>query len=134
MATDTLGNQFVDYVWGNLPPQPDTGRGTALDGTKGFHLMLKNAYNGFPGYTPVAPYLDQVANVAVPDVVGETAAAAETAIEAAGLVFAAGDPVDNDGGATAENDGEVASQTPAAGTAVNVGSTVTVSVYAYDAG
>lgn len=134
MATDTGGNVAVDYVWGNMAPQPDTGRETALDGTKGFHAMLKNEYNGFPGYTPVAPYLDSIANVAVPDLVGEVAADAQTALENVGLVYAEGTPADNAAGATAENDGTVKSQSPAAGTVVNEGDTVTVVLYAYTAG
>ena len=131
MATDTGGNQAVDYVWGNMAPQPDTGRGTPLDGTKGFHAMLKNAYNGFPGYNPVAPYLDEVANVAVPDVVGLTEAAATTALTNAGLVKGAVTTADNAAGATSENDGEVKTQTPAAATVVNTGTSVALVKYAY---
>lgn len=131
MATDSLGNQRVDYVWGNMPPQPDTGRATALDGTKGFHLMLKNGYNGFPGYTPVAPYLDEIANVSVPNVVGLTESAATTALTNAGLVKGAVTTADNAAGATDLNDGQVKAQTPAAATVVNTGATVALVKYVY---
>lgn len=131
MATDTGGNQAVDYVWGNMAPQPDTGRGTPLNGALGFHAMLKNAYNGFPGYTPVAPYLDEIANVAVPNVVGLTESAANTALVAAGLVKGAVTTADNAAGATALNDGQVKTQTPAAATVVNTGTTVALVKYAY---
>lgn len=131
MATDTLGNQRVDYVWGNMPPQPDTGRATALDGSKGFHLMLKNGYNGFPDYTPVAPYLDEIANATVPNVVGLSESAANTALVAAGLIKGAVTTADNAAGATSGNDGQVKTQTPASGTVVNTGASVALVKYAY---
>lgn len=133
MATDDLGNQFVDYVWGNMAPQPDEGRPeeAPLDPAQGFHSMLINAYNGFPGYSPVAPYLDEIPNVSVPDVVDNPAGDAQSAIEGGGLVYAEGAVVGNAGGATLVNDGNVASQSPAAGTMVNDGDTVTVRVYEF---
>lgn len=133
MATDSAGNQFVDYVWGNMPPQPDAGRETPLDASKGFHAMLKNAYNGFPGYTPVAPYLDEIANVAVPNTVGLTESAANAALVAAGLVKGVVTTADNAAGATAGNDGKVKSQSPAAATIVNVGAAVALVKYVYTA-
>ena len=129
MAVDTGGNQVVDYIWGNLAPQPDTGRATALDGDLGFHLMLKNAYNGFPDYTPSAPYLDEIANVAVPNVVNKTESAANTDLVAAGLVK--GTVTTTATGATSVNDGKVKTRTPAAGTVVNTGSSVALVKYAY---
>ena len=132
MALDTGGNVRVDFVWGNLPMQPDDARGgDTLDPALDSHVIADTAYNGFPGYTPSAPYLDTIANVAVPNVVGSLAAAAQSAIEAAGLVYAAGTAVDNAGGATAGNDGKVATQSPAAAAVVNEGATVTVHLYDY---
>lgn len=133
MATDSGGNQKVDYVWGNMPPQPDTGRATPLDGSKGFHAMLKAGYNGFPDYIPAAPYLDEIANVVVPNVVGKTESAANTDLVAAGLVKGAVTTADNAAGATSENDGKVKTQTPAAGTVVNTGTSVALVKYAYTA-
>ena len=133
MATDTLGNVAVDFVWGNMPMQPDDDRVTPLDPDLDSHVIATSGYNGFPDYTPVEPYLDDIANIAVPDVVGMLAAAAEAALEDpdVGLVYAAGATVDNAGGATVGNDLKAASQLPAAGTVVNVGTTVTVRHYAH---
>ena len=65
----------------------------------------------------------------VPDVVGDDAATAQAAIEAVGLVYAEGTTTTD--GATVENDGLVASQTPVAATKANTGSTVTVSLYEF---
>lgn len=134
MATDTGGNQAVDFVWGNMPMQPDTFRGgSPLNEALGDHIVATSGYNGFPDYLPVAPYLDTVENVEVLDVLGDLAAAAEASIEATGLVWALGTPANNAAGATALNDGTVKSTSPAAGTIVNSGTTVTGVVYAYTA-
>lgn len=127
MAVDTGGNQCVDYVWGNMAPQPDTDRETPLDDSQGFHLMLTTAYNGFPGYTPVAPYLDMIENVAVPNIVGVLPPQAESALELAGLVLGTNTPTHV--GATTSNDLKVKTQSVAADTIVNVGSTVNVGTF-----
>ena len=74
---DTSGNVAVDFVWGNVPPQPndvrlvapafnaigggagDRGWGTTtdkssarLDFTQGIHPIIESAYSGFPAYLP----------------------------------------------------------------------------------
>lgn len=72
---------------------------------------------------------DNTVDVIVPNVVGLTAAAAETAIEALGLVYAS---TTSTVGATEENDGKVKSQGTAAGTVVNEGVTVNVVLYLYE--
>lgn len=131
MARDTGGNIAIDFVWGNMPMQPNDDRGSdTLNASLDNHIIASTQYNGYPGYTPVTPYLDTVANVAVPDVVGDATADATTAIEAAGLVVSASTTATD---ATAENDGTVKSQSPAAGTTVNVGTTVAIVSYAYSA-
>jgi hypothetical protein len=79
MATDTGGNQKVDFKWGNIPMQPDTSRGVALDKTKGDHIRAQYAYNGFPD--------DWDGGVKVPNVVGMTVANATTALTNVGLVL-----------------------------------------------
>lgn len=128
MARDTAGNVAVDYVWGNMPMQPNDDRGSdTLDPALDNHVIAATNYNGFPGYTPEGPYLDTIANVAVPDVVGETAIDAATLIEDAGLVVSSSTTAD---GADVSNDGTVKSQSPVAGYIVNSGSTVSVVVYA----
>ena len=127
MANDTSGNIKVDFVWGNLPMQPDderTGDGnvtvkvannaaqnkqwsgysvkaspaltkTAIDVTLSGgltssvgnnHSVALNNWNGFPDYTPVAPYLDTTDQAAIPNVVGLTEAAATTALTNASFV------------------------------------------------
>lgn len=134
MATDSLGNQQVDFVWGNIPMQPNTDRGTALTSTLGDHAVVSAEYNGFPGSTYGAPYDDLIDNVAVPDVVGKTESAANTDLTGLGLVKGDVTTADNAAGATSGNDGKVKSQSPAAGTVVNVGTEVDLVKYAYTAG
>ena len=136
MATDSGGNQQVDFVWGNMPMQPDTGRtsgetwvagtvpattganagwivdvsqaGVVLDGTLDSHNIAKYSYNGYPGYSPDS-------GVVVPNIVGDTFAAASTALQVVGLVLGA-----NTGTGTT-----VLTQTPAAGANAVLGSSVT---------
>lgn len=174
MANDTAGNIKVDFVWGNLPMQPDnerTGDGsatvvvaadaaqnvdwsgysvkaspaltkTAIDVTLSpgvsssvgnNHSVALNNWNGYPDYTPEAPYLDTVDQAAIPNVVGLDETAAGAALVAAGFVKGAVTTADNDAGATAENDGLVKTQTPAAATVANLGATVALVKYAYTA-
>lgn len=128
MATDTGGNQAVDYIWGNMAPQPDDDRDTPLDPSEGFHAMLVANYNGFPDYTPVAPFLDEIANVAVPVVTGVLVPIAEQALQLAGLLLGTDTPTHV--GATVSNDFKVKSQAIAAGSLVNFGTSVNVGTYA----
>lgn len=72
---------------------------------------------------------DATVDVIVPNVVGELDADAQTAVEAAGLVYDASTTTGV--GATVENDGTVKSQAPVAGAVVNDGATVSVVLYAY---
>lgn len=157
MAVDTAGNVAVDFVWGNLPMQPDderAGDGTAtevvaadaaqnkqwsgysvfesdtLDAALGNHIVATTQYNGFPGYTPVAPYLDTIANKTVPTVTSLTEAAATTALTNAGLVK--GTVTTSTAGATALNDGKVKSQSVTAGSKVNAGTAVNLVLFDYE--
>lgn len=157
------GNERVDFVWGNLPMQPDddrVGNGSPTvvvaanaaqnndwSGYSVFpspvltktaitvnlspgitsvvennHSVALNNWNGYPDYTPVAPYLDTVDQAAIPNVVGQLEAAATTALTNAGFVKGA---VTTDAvGATVSNDGQVKTQTPAAATVANLGASV----------
>lgn len=128
MATDTGGNVQVDFVWGNMPMQPDDDRSEPLDPALDSHVIASANWNGFPAYTPVAPYLDTVVNVSVPDVVDNPAVDAQSALEGSGLVYAVASSTWV--GATTANDGYVRSQNPVAETMVNDGSTVSVTLYA----
>lgn len=128
MARDTEGNIAVDFVWGNMPMQPDDDREDALDPALDGHIIASSNYNGFPDYTPSAPYLDTITNVTVPNVVGKTEAAAETDLVAADLIL--GTVSSTLTGATTVNDGKVKSQSPAAASLVNTGAPVAVVLYA----
>lgn len=54
---DDLGNVQVDFVWGNLPLQPDDQRGlNTLDPALDNHEIATEGYNGYPGFgTPAGP-------------------------------------------------------------------------------
>ena len=93
------------------------------------HINATTAYNGFPAYTPVAPYTDTVANTIVPDVTGLTQVAATAALVAAELVL--GTVTTSTVGATVENDGLVRAQSIAEATVVNVGTAVNVVLFDY---
>ena len=156
--TDTSGNVKVDFVWGNMPMQPDDARETSptqtvtaggsqnvswtnygtiasakLDATLDNHIIATAGWEGFPDFIQGAPYDDTTANKTVPNVVGLTESAANTALVAAGLVKGAVTTADNAAGATALNDGLVKTQTPAADTVVNAGASVALVKYAYTA-
>lgn len=50
---DTNGNVKVDFVWGNMPLQPNDQRGMAqLDPALDNHSTATGAWQGFPGFTP----------------------------------------------------------------------------------
>jgi hypothetical protein len=128
---DDAGNVRVDHVWGNMPMQPDDQRavGAKLDPALDNHIIATSGWNGFPAFIPgEAVYQDTVANVTVPNLVGVAQATAEAAIVAADLVVGTVTTTDVD--ATVENDGDVKTQTPAAGTVVNEGTAVDLVVYA----
>lgn len=51
---DTNGNVQVDFVWGNMPLQPNDARdeGAELDPDLDNHEIVYEGWNGYPGYTP----------------------------------------------------------------------------------
>lgn len=50
---DSGGNVAVDFVWGNLPLQPDDDRGEAtLDAALDNHVIATTGYSNFPGFIP----------------------------------------------------------------------------------
>jgi hypothetical protein len=86
------------------------------------HSVALNNWNGFPAYTPVSPFLDTIDQAAIPNVVGQNESDATSALTGAGFVKGA---VTTTGvGATVANDGLVKTQTPAAATVSNLGTTV----------
>ena len=115
MARDTGGNMVVDYVWGNIPMQPNDDRSTALDENAGPHDIVASGWSGFPGF--VNNNSGAWDDITVPNVVGLTEAAATSALTAAGLTKGAVTTTAT--GATAGNNGLVKTQTPAAATVIN---------------
>lgn len=93
------------------------------------HSVALNNWNKYPDYDPTVPYLDTVDQAALPNVVGLTESAAQTALEAVG--FFKGVVTTTATGATAENDGLVKSQVPLAAAVVNLGTQVALVKYAY---
>lgn len=91
------------------------------------HSVALNNWNGYPDYTPVSPYLDTTDQAAIPNVVGLSESAANSALVAASFVKGA---VTTTGvGATVANDGLVKTQTPAAATVSNLGTSVALVKY-----
>lgn len=144
------GNIAVDFVWGNFAMQPDddrTGSATQIGGSTGDygwsattkvqsgvldkslsnHSVVENNWNGYPDYTPVAPYLDTIDQAAIPNVVGLDETAANAALVAAS--FVKGAVTETAVGATVANDGLVKTQTPAAATVANLGDAVALLKY-----
>lgn len=117
MARDTGGNLKVDFVWGNIPMQPNDDREISLDPGLDNHSIVYSRWSGFPSF--VANNDGDFDDITVPDVVGETLAAASAALVAAGLGVGTVSDAANAAGATEENDGTVKTQTPAAGVVIN---------------
>ena len=96
---DDSGNVAVDFVWGNLPLQPNDDRPNAvsaigtpgrLDFTLDNHSIAEAGWNGYPLYTPnsAGEQIDGTAYIVVPNVVGLATASAIDALKDAG--YAAG--------------------------------------------
>jgi hypothetical protein len=111
MATDTSGQQAVDFVWGNFPMQPNDDRAAAitpanigggagdyswsattrvasdrLNPALSNHAVAEAAYAGYPGFTgnDDGAYVSGVAYIVVPSVLGATTAVALDALKDAG--------------------------------------------------
>ena len=109
---DTAGNVFVDFVWGNLPMQPNDERAdgtptitTTVGGNQNVswtyyskinsarlnaalsnHAAVEAAYAGFPAFTgnDDGAYISGAAYIKVPSVLGLTTALALDALKDAG--------------------------------------------------
>lgn len=89
---DTKGEVAIDFVWGNMPMQPNDARPDALANrlapALNDHIIALSGWNGFPQYNPnttgedVAGATDYVL---VPDVRGFTTALAQDAMKDASL-------------------------------------------------
>ncbi|CAB4128830.1 hypothetical protein UFOVP223_73 [uncultured Caudovirales phage] len=121
---DDKGNVVVDFVWGNLPLQPNDDRvePALLDYTLDNHIVADAAYNGYPLYVPNTRGADTSLTldyIKVPSVLGKTSALAIDALEDAGFATKAGV------GTITSNTGTTAK----ALTRVNVTSTTVAVVY-----
>lgn len=89
---DDGGNVAIDFVWGNVPMQPNDVRlengGDLLDIDLDNHVIAYSGWNGYPQYTAdtEGEVLDGVAYVLVPNVVGTDKDDAELRLEDLGLV------------------------------------------------
>ena len=82
---DDAGNVQVDFVWGNLPMQPDDDRETNLDAALDNHVIATTGYSNFPGYIPdYSGDGDTDLEFVVPDVLRKSLDNADALITAAG--------------------------------------------------
>jgi hypothetical protein len=89
LASD--GNVAIDFVWGNMPMQPNDVRPTVnhLDPALDNHIIALSGWNGYPQFIPGstgADVLGQTDYVLVPLVLGLTTALGKDALEDASLV------------------------------------------------
>lgn len=91
LATD--GNVAIDFVWGNMPMQPNDDRPNTtegrLDPALDNHIIALSGWNGYPQYSPDTTGEDVAGStdyVLVPSVIGLTTALAQDAMKDASLV------------------------------------------------
>lgn len=85
---DTAGEIAVDFVWGNVAPQPNDSRTTRLDLSLGDHINLESGWGGFPQFTANTPGSDVAGPtnyVQVLSVLGFTTANADDVMKDSGL-------------------------------------------------
>ena len=96
---DDAGNVVVEFVWGNLPMQPNDEReengGELLDATLDNHSIAYEGWNGYPLYNPGEEGAEGAGYIVVPSVIGQTTANATDILEDAGLVVTVGSAVTN---------------------------------------
>lgn len=123
---DDKGNVVVDFVWGNLPLQPNDDRvePNLLDWSLDNHIIADSGWGGYPLFVPNSTGADVAGSVdyiKVPNVLGKTTALAIDALEDAGFTTKAG--VSTITTATA------ATNTATQPTRINVTSTTAATVY-----
>jgi len=85
---DTAGEIAIDFVWGNMAPQPNDARTTRLDLNLGDHINLESGWGGYPQFTANSAGSDVVGStnyVKVPNVIGMTTANADDVMKDSGL-------------------------------------------------
>jgi hypothetical protein len=91
---DTAGNVAVDFVWGNIPMQPndereENGQTELLDPDLDNHSIAYEGWNGYPLYNPGEAGAEGAGYIVVPSVLGQTTANATDILEDDGLVVTA---------------------------------------------
>jgi hypothetical protein len=96
---DDSGNVVVEFVWGNVPMQPNDVReengGDLLDPDLDNHSIAYEGWNGYPLYTPGLAGAEGAGYIVVPSVIGLTTAAATRVLTDDGLVVTAGTAATN---------------------------------------
>jgi hypothetical protein len=89
---DSAGEVAIDFVWGNMPMQPNDARPDALanrlDPALDNHIIALSGWNGYPQYNPNTTGEDVAGTtdyVLVPSVLGFTTALAQDAMKDASL-------------------------------------------------
>ena len=85
---DTAGEIAIDFVWGNMAPQPNDSRTTRLDLTLGDHINLESGWGGYPQFTANTAGSDVAGStdyVQVPNVIGMLTADADDVMKDSGL-------------------------------------------------
>ena len=132
-VTKERGSSNLTSGWTNLSfGTGDGGNTREQTFTWDNHEIAESNYEGYPSFIQGVPYDDTIPNVAMPNIVGLTQAAALTAIGNAGLTTG-GTNSSTGVGATSGNTGTVKSQNPAPGTLVNVNEDFTWVIYSYTA-
>jgi hypothetical protein len=87
---DSAGNVVIEFVWGNLPIQPNDVRaengGGLLSASLDNHNIAYQGYNGYPLYTPNTQGLEGAGYIVVPSVLGLATAVATRLLTDDGLV------------------------------------------------
>lgn len=97
---DTAGNVAVDFVWGNIPMQPndereENGQTELLDPDLDNHSIAYEGWNGYPLYNPGEAGAEGAGYIVVPSVIGETTANATDILTDDGLVVTVGTAATN---------------------------------------
>ena len=111
---DTAGEVAIDFVWGNMAPQPNDARATRLNLALGDHINLESGWNGFPQYTPNTTGSDVAGStdyVQVPNVLGLTTALATDAMSDSGLTPTTATAATNSAGSITDIDRTAGSTT-----------------------
>jgi hypothetical protein len=131
---DTAGNVAVEFVWGNIPMQPNDEReengGGLLDPALDNHSIAYEGWNGYPQYNPNAAGAEGAGYIVVPSVIGQTTANATDILEDAGLVVTVGSAVAQTAKtvtAISRTAGETTVSVTASSHGFPVGATVTIS-------